>query len=493
MVYAVVARCPVFGGKVASFDATKAKAVPGVKNVVQISSGVAVVADNTWSAMQGRKALEIKWDEGPTQASSSDAIYKISPSGRRSPASWPRKDGDAAPALRERREESRSGLRGALSVARPDGADELHGRRARDSCEIWAPTQMQTAGARHAAQSLGLKPEDSHSSTPRFSAADSDAAADRLRRRSGARFRRPIGKPVKVTWSREDDMQHDYYRPASYCKFTAGLDADGKPTAFTASVACQSVSNPSSGSVKDNSIRKVSRASPISSTPFPNILVDYQLTDNAIPIGFWRSVGASQNGFFSESFVDELAAAAKKDPYEFRRRLTGQGSAPARCARISPRRKRDWGKPLPEGRTAASPCLNPFQSYERASRGGVGRSQGPHLSGASRRLAMDCGQRREPFHHRGANGGRRHLGHAMLKDEITIDKGRVVQTNFNNYQMLRINEMPKIEVHIVPSTEKPTGVGEPGVPCLAPAVCNAIFAATGKRIRRLPIRAEDLT
>jgi isoquinoline 1-oxidoreductase beta subunit len=285
-------------------------------------------------------------------------------------------------------------------------------------------------------------------------------------------------------------MQHDVYRPLSYCKFVAGLDGQGKPTAFTARVACQSVIKAAYGSVKDG--LDPESVDGIANTVYdiPDIQINYALTDNTIPVFFWRSVGVSQNGFFSECFVDELAAAAKEDPYEFRRRLLAK--APRKLGVLNlAAEKAGWSTP-PAGRYRGIAVVDLLGSYNaQVAEVSVDRKAKTYRVHRVV-VAIDCGRTVNPSTIEAQMQSGVIWGMSMLKDEITIDKGRVVQTNFNNYQMARINEAPKIEVHIMPSTEKPTGVGEPGVPCLAPAVCNAIFQATGKRIRRLPIRPEDL-
>ena len=300
--------------------------------------------------------------------------------------------------------------------------------------------------------------------------------------------------PVQVTWSREDDMQHDYYRPASYAKISAGLGADGNPTAFTARIACDSIMSwffP--GSIKNG--MDSSSVEGISDIPYdiPNILVDYHLVAGPIPMGFWRSVGASQNGFFEESFVDELAAAAKKDPYEYRKALLAKKPRHLGVLNLAAE-KAGWGTPLPKGRYRGIAVVEAFSTYvAEVAEISIDKDSGVKVHRMV--VALDCGRVINPnIIEQQAVGGVVFGLTQTLKGEITIDKGRVQQSNFNDYDMLRMNEMPRIvEVHIVPSDETPTGMGEPAVPPVAPAVCNAIFAATGKRIRRLPVRAEDLT
>jgi isoquinoline 1-oxidoreductase beta subunit len=490
ILYAVVERCPVFGGKVASFDATRAKAVPGVKDVIQISNGVAVVADNTWTAMQGRKALDVKWDEGPGASISSASISKLLADGAMQPGVVARKEGDAA-----------AGLEGAakkieavyevpfLAHATMEPQNCTAHVRA-DRCDVWAPTQNQTNTQATAARITGLDPKSVFVHTTflgggfgrRF---ESDFIAEAVE------VSKAMGAPVKVTWSREDDMQHDYYRTASVARFTAGLDADGWPLVWMNRIACPSLLS-RFGPVKNNlDSRSVEGCD---SVPYaiPNILVDYQMTDAGIPIGFWRSVGNSQNGFFLESFIDEIAAAGKKDPYELRRRLLSK--SPRHLAVLErAAEKAGWDTPLPADRFRGIAVVSSYAGYvAQVIEISVDRKE--RAVKVHRVVcALDCGRVVNPSSIDAQARSSIVYGlTAALHGAITIDRGRVQQNNFNDYQMLRINEIPDVEVHIVTSEESPTGAGEFALPPIAAALCNAIFAATGKRIRRLPVRPEDL-
>ena len=492
MLYAVVVRCPVFGGKVASFDATKAKAVPGVKNVIQISSGIAVVADSTWTAMQGRRALDVKWDEGANAGVSSDSISKLFAERAAQPGAEARKEGDAAAALSGAAKKIEAVYEVPfLAHATMEPQNCTADVRA-DRVDVWAPTQFQTISQGTAAKICGLKPEAAFIHTTFLGGG--------FGRKGGTDFvieaveiSKAIGAPVKVTWSREDDTQHDYYRPASYARMSGALGADGWPVAWTTRIACPSIMNGwFPGSIKNN--LDPTSVEGVANLPYsiPNILVDYQLTETGIPVGFWRSVGNSQNGFFSECFMDELAAAAKKDPYEFRRHMLGKAPRHLGVLELAAQ-KAGWDKPLPAGRFRGIAVLFAFESYA---------AQVVEIS-VNRRArtlkvhrvvcAVDVGRVVNPTNIVAQSESAVVYGlSAALHGTITISRGRVEQTNFNNYPVLRMNEMPVVEVHIVPSEEKPTGAGELSVPPVVPALCNAIFAATGKRIRRLPIRPEDL-
>jgi isoquinoline 1-oxidoreductase beta subunit len=490
MLHAVVLRCPVYGGKVASFDATKAKAVPGVKDVVQISTGIAVVADNTWNAMQGRRALEAKWDEGNLATVSSDTIWKLYADRAEKPGVVARTDGDAAAALAGASQKLEAVYQAPFEAhatmepmnctadVRPDGVD------------VWAPTQFQTTSQITAAQVAGVKPDAVKIHTTFLGGG--------FGRRGWTDFvkdacetSKAMKAPVQVTWSREDDMQHDYYRPASYARLAAGLDADGNVVAWTTRIACDSVMSWFFPGSVQNGLDNAS-VEGISGLPYaiPNVLVDYQLVSAGIPTGFWRSVGASQNGFFRESFVDELAAAAKKDPYQFRRALLAKSARHIGVLDLAAH-KAGWGMPLPKGAFRGIAVVQSFDTYV-AQVAEVSADRG-QVKVHRIVCALDCGQVVNPgIVDQQAVGGIVFGLTQTLKDEITIERGRVVQSNFNDFDVVRMNEAPKVEVYVVPSKESPTGMGEPAVPPVAPAVCNAVFAATGKRIRRIPIRAEDL-
>jgi isoquinoline 1-oxidoreductase beta subunit len=492
MLYAVVARCPVFGGKVASFDATKAKAVPGVKTVVEISRGIAVVADNTWAAMQGRRALDVKWDEGPNANASSQSISTLFADQMTKTGAEARKEGDAASALTGAAQKIEAVYEVPyLAHATMEPINCTADVRA-DRVDVWAPTQFQTMAQGMAAKICGLKPENAFIHTTYLGGG--------FGRKAGTDFvmeavetSKAIGKPVKLTWSREDDTQHDYYRPASYAKFAAGIGADGWPVAWTTRIACSSIMEAwFPGSTKNN--LDPTSVEGVANLPYsiPNIQVDYVRTEPGIPVGFWRSVGASQNGFFSECFIDELAAAGKKDPYEFRRRLLDKAPRLHGVLELAAQ-KAGWDKPLPAGRYRGIAVLEAFQSFAsqvvEISVDRKARSVKVHRVVC----AVDLGRVVNPANVVMQSESAIVYGlSSALYGAITISHGRVEQTNFNTYPVLRIDAMPVIETYIVPSEEKPTGAGELAVPPLVPALCNAIFAATGKRIRRMPIRAEDL-
>ncbi|HEX4133218.1 MAG TPA: xanthine dehydrogenase family protein molybdopterin-binding subunit [Bryobacteraceae bacterium] len=489
MVYAAIARCPVFGGKAASFDDTKAKAFPGVKQVVSTSRGVAVVADNTWSAIQGTKLLNIKWDEGPNANQSSANISKIFAERAQKPGVEVSKAGDVAASLASAAKKVEAVYEAPfLAHATMEPMNCTADVRA-DSCDVWASTQMQTMAQGAAAQASGLPPAKVHIHS-QFMGGGFGRRGMTDYVTEAVEVSKAIGAPVKVTWSREDDTQHDNYRPASYSRFEAGLDAEGWPIAWTNRIACPSITN-SSGQPPQNGIDRTStEGSHDMGYGIPNKLVDYHWTEVGIPVTYWRAVGYTQNTFFVESFMDEVAAAGGKDPVELRRRLLAQNPRLLRVLELVAQ-KSEWGKPLPAGRFRGVAVVNNVGSYT-AQVAEVSVNQGK-VRVHRVVCAVDCGHIVNPtIVEQQIRSAIVYGLTAALKGEITISQGRVQQANFNQYDMLRIDEAPVVEVHLVESAQNPGGIGEAGVPAIAPAVCNAIFAATGKRIRHLPIRPEQL-
>ena len=486
MLVAVVARSPVFGGKVQSFDAAKAKAVPGVKHVVQISTGVAVVADGYWSAKKGRDALTVAWDEGPTASVSSTTISQLFGQKAEQPGAVARHDGDAQGAL-------------PGAATKLDATYELpflahatmepmnctaHVRA--DGVDIWAPTQFQTGAQGLGAGIGGVPPEKVRVHTTYLGGGfgrrfELDFIKEALE------ASKATGVPVKVIWSREDDTRNAQYRPACYHRLQAGLDASGQPVAWAHRVVAPSImARVFPDTVKNGLDEEAVEGGVGMPYAVPNVHVDYVLTDTGIPVGFWRSVNNSYNGFVVESFIDELAHAAKKDPYEYRRDLLGK--APRHLGALNlAASKAGWGTPLPAGRSRGIAVYKAFESYvAEVAEVSVGSDGAPRVHRVV--CAVDCGPVVNPDIVEAQMQSAIVYGlTAALWGEITIDKGRVQQSNFHDYRMLRLAEMPVVEVHIVPSTDAQGGVGEPGTPPIAPAVCNALFVLTGKRIRKLPI------
>jgi isoquinoline 1-oxidoreductase beta subunit len=484
MTYAVVARCPVFGGKVASFDPAKAKAVPGVKQVVQISRGVAVVADNTWSAMEGRRVLQVQFDEGANANTSSATIRKTFMDMAEKPGAVARTQGDAAGAMAGAAKKIEAVYEVPYLSHAPMEPMNCTADVRPDGCDVWTSTQIQTSAHGTAVKITGLPPQKVKVHTLFLGGGFGRRGGDDFVGEA-VEISKAIGGPVKLTWSREDDMQHDLYRPASYTRFAGGLDAEGWPVAFTSRIACPPFGGMRNG-VDFTGVQGVSDIQ----YGIPNIQIEYHAPEVGIPVTYWRSVGYSQNTFFTESFVDELAAAGGKDPFEFRRRLLAKSPRYLAVLELAAD-KAGWGKPLPAGRFRGIAVVNNIGSFN---------AQVAEVSVTKGKLrvhrvvcAVDCGQVINPaIVEQQIQSGIVYGLSAALKGAITIDRGRVQQSNFHEYDVLRIDEMPVVEVHIVPSQNQPGGIGEASTPSVVPAVTNAIFAATGKRIRKLPIRPEDL-
>jgi isoquinoline 1-oxidoreductase beta subunit len=486
MLYAVVARCPVFGGKVAGFDAAKAKAVAGVKHVIQIPHGVAVVAENTWSAIQGRRALQIQWDEGANANLTSAMIRQTFAGLVEKPGAVARNVGDADAALAAAARKVEAVYEAPYLAHAPMEPHTCVAQVTADGCEIWMGTQLPSAARDSAVRASGLPPEKVQVHTMYigggFGSKGGGASVE-----EAVTIAKVLGVAVNLTYTREDDIQHDRYRPAATTKFVAALGADNLPAVWTARAICSSFSQ---GGLRNGVDREGVAGIADILYDIPNVHVEYHEPGLTIPTNYWRSVGHSQNTFFAESFVDELAEAARMDPVEFRRRLLAKAPRLQGVLDVAAE-KAGWGKPLPEGRYRGVAAVNCFGSFN-AQVAEISIDQGK-VRVHRVVCAVDCGQVVNPA------GVVQQMQSAIvyglsaaLRGNITIDRGRVQQTNFHQYEPLRISEMPVVEVHIVPSSNPLGGIGEVGTPAIAPAVTNAIFAATKKRIRRLPISLETL-
>jgi isoquinoline 1-oxidoreductase beta subunit len=482
---ATVLRCPVFGGKVKSLEDTDARAVPGVRHVVTLSTGVAVLADHFWAARQGRDALKVEWDPGPAAQLDSAAI-RAQMKQRVDRGTAGRNDGNADRALEnaERRLEAVYEVPYLAHACMEPMNCTAHVRS--DGCDIWVPTQGQTRTHDTAVRLTGLPAERVRVHTTYLGGgfgrrSEQDFVIDAVE------ASRAAGAPVKVIWTREDDIRHDYYRPATYNRLAAALDERGMPEAWRHRIAGPSIAQREARE-PETSGEDFSATEGALNLPYaiPNIHVTYARVNTAVPVGYWRSVASSQNAFITECFLDEVAAAGGKDPCELRRTLLA-GQPRLRGVLELAADKAGWRKSTAEGRFRGIAVAQSFGSYvaqvaEVSIEDGVPRVHRVVC-------AIDCGMVVNPDTIVAQmESGIVYGLTAALKGEITIDSGRVVQGNFDDYPLLRLNECPNIEVYIVPSGEAPGGVGEPGTPPIAPAVANAVFAATGKPVRRLPIR-----
>jgi isoquinoline 1-oxidoreductase subunit beta len=495
MLTAVIARPPVFGGRVKSFDAARTKAVPGVHSVVAIDAGVAVVADGFWPAEKGRDLLEIVWDEGEGAKVSTPAMRDQYARLAATPGLVARKDGDAPAVLAKAEKRFEVEYEVPYLAHAPMETLNCFVDLKKDSCLIRTGSQFQTVDRNAAARVVGLKPEQVTLETTflgggfgRRACTGSDFVIE------AAQVAREIKLPVKVIRTREDDIRAGYYRPMWYDRVVACLDEKGLPLAWHHRIVGQSIvaGTPfESGMVKDG-IDDTS-VEGAANTPYaiPNLQVELHSPKNAVTVLWWRSVGHSHTAFVMESFMDELAHAAGQDPYQYRRQLLAKHPRTLKVLETAAK-KGDWGKPLPTGHGRGIAVHESFGSFiaqvAEVSLDGKGNIKVHRVV-----CAIDCGRIVNPDTIKAQMESCITFGlSAALYGAITLKNGRVEQGNFDDYPLVRMQVMPQVEVHIIESSESPGGVGEPGVPPIAPAVANALFAACGARIRSLPMTPEKI-
>ncbi len=490
MLYAVIARPPVLGAKLLKLDDTAARAVPGVVDVKQVAAGVAVYGRNTFAAKKGREALAIEWEEGANKDFSTAALRREYQRLAGTPGAVAGKHGDAKSALRQAAKRFDVEYEVPYLAHSPmEPLNCLADVRA-DGCDVYVGTQMQGPDRDAAARELGMDPSKVilHNQFlgggfGRRAQRNSEVVIDAVQ------VSRAVGKPVLLTWTREDDVRGMHYRPFVISRLRGGVDADGMPVAWQQTIVSQGVLR---GGWTDAFIPKGSAFDPSSTEgasdlvyEIPNLLVEAQDVTGPVPVLWWRSVGHSHTGFTVNAGIDELAALGGQDPMELRRKLLA--NKPRQLAVLEAVAKdSSWGSPLPAGRGRGVALHESFGSI-------VAEVAEVSVEGADVRVhkvwcAIDCGFAVNPSGVKAQMESAINYGlTAALYGEITFTDGKVDQSNFHDYQILRINEAPEIHVTILNSGERMGGAGEPGTPPIAPAVAGAIYAATGKRIRKLPI------
>jgi isoquinoline 1-oxidoreductase subunit beta len=493
MKYAVLSRCPTIGGKVAGFDDSESKKISGVSFVGKISdAAVAVVADSVWGAMEGRRVLNVRWDEGPNASLNTAGIMQSLKQGAAGKSVNLYSTGSVAKASGRRFTAEYELPMMAHAPMEPGNCTAYYqGSR----CELWAPTQVPQTCRDQVAQALGLDPDQVKVNVTLIGGGfgrrlEWDYAVE------AALVSRATGGPVKVIWTREDDMRFSTYRPASFHQLSASLDGAGWPVAFSHRFVAGSI-NGQKGTAPVNGADADLPDEAALIYALPNASVDWVVAETPVPMGYMRSVYALQVAFASESFIDELAHSAGQDPLDYRLHLLAKDqdiqffittwhTARMRGVLQLAADKAGWAKPLPTGKFRGVACFGCFSTY-------AAEVVEISMDGDTPRVhrvvvAVDCGQVVNPgILEQQIQGGIVFALSNALRAKITIEKGRVVQGNFDDYAPLRMEESPVVEVYAVTSTEAPTGIGEPSVPPLAPALCNAVYAATKKRIRALPI------
>jgi isoquinoline 1-oxidoreductase beta subunit len=496
MLYASVERSPAFGGNAQHIDDSRAKAQPGVRRVVTIEwspddvkaarteTSVAVVADHYWQALTARRMLGVQWAPPATPLDTPAITARFATLAQR-PGVRARTEGDAGTALASAAKRIEAVYEVPYLAHAPMEPMNCTASVRSDGCDVWVATQGQTGAQQIAAQVSGLPLDKVRVHTTYLGGgfgrrSETDFVAEAVR------LSKEVGAPVQVIWTREDDVRHDFYRPATYNKFVGGLDANGNPTVWTHHIVGASISLSKHRGLENGIDGSLIEGAADVPYAFPNILVEQTAVDLPIPCGYWRSVGSSHNAYVTESFFDELARAGGKDPFELRRALLRDQPRHLAVLEMAAERA-GWGKSLPEGHHRGIAVAEAFGSYV-AEVADITLSADGKVRVHRVVCVVDCGPTVNPDTIEAQmQGGIVYGLSAALYGEITIEGGRARQGNFNDYPVLRMNEMPRIEVYILPSTAKQGGIGEPGVPPIAPAVANAIFSATGTPVRRLPI------
>jgi isoquinoline 1-oxidoreductase beta subunit len=489
---AVVARSPGFGGTPRAIDAKATLAIPGVRKVVQVPSGVAVIADHFWAAKLGRDALQIDWDRGQYAGLDSDDLYARFSDLAKAPGTAAAQAGNSQTAMSKAAKTIEADYSVPYLAHAPMEPLNCTVKLSADKCEIWTGTQFQTIDQKVSAQITGLKPEQIEIHTMflgggfgRRATPTSDFVTEAVYVAKAA------GMPVKTVWTREDDVHGGYYRSAFLHRARIGLGADGMPIAWEQIIVGQSLAagTPLEAMLVHEGIDHTSVEGAFDSpylSSIPNHHFSLHSPKTGIPVLWWRSVGHSHTAFVMESLVDEMAHAAGKDPLDYRRQLLKDHPRHLAALNLAAE-KAQWGTSLPNGRARGIAVHESFGSFT-AQVAEVSVENG-HIHVHRMICAVDCGTAVNP---RGIEAqmqsGVAFGLSAALFGKLTLKDGRVQQSNFHDYRVLRLNEMPVVEAHIVPSTEKMGGIGETSVPTVAPSVANAVFALTGQRLRVLPLQ-----
>jgi isoquinoline 1-oxidoreductase beta subunit len=487
MLHAAVVQSPVFGGRVIAVDDAKLAGMRGVRKVVRLEKAVAVIAQDWWKANKALAALDISWDEGSNASATTESIRQYLRTGLDADdAGVGRMDGDFAAAFAEvetRIEADYETPFLAHATMEPQNAT-AHIRG--DRVEIWAPTQNGEAALLAAAHAAGVPPGNVVVHKTMLGGGFGRRGLTQDFVSLAVEIAKHVPQPVKVVWTREEDMRHDFYRPMAMARMRAGLDAAGEPIGWHVRLSGPSLI----AMLPPGRVDKHFQEGFLDDMPYdiPNYLVDYAPRPTHIPVGFWRCVNHTQNCFFKECFIDELAHAADEDPYQYRRKLIRHHPSAAKFLAVldAVADRAEWGGSLPEG-THRGIALN--QVYDTYTAAVIEVAMQDELRVHRVISAIDCGTVVNPLTVRAQIESATVFAlTAALYGEISIDRGRAEQSNFHDYPMLRLAQMPQTEALIVPSGEGWSGVGEPPVAVIAPALCNAIFSATGRRIRSLPIR-----
>ena len=489
MVYASLEQCPVIGGTVKSFDAAKAKTMPGVIDVVQIPDGIAIVADTWWHARKAREGLSVVWDEGAGAALNDKTMLEGLRAGAPADKLIPLKAvGDADAVIKASNKVVRAEYVMPLLSHSPLEPMNFTAHFHDNKVDLIGPTQWQDAAQGTVAKVLGVKPEDVTLRTT-FLGGGFGRRIDIDYIIQAAQISKAVNKPVKLLWTREDDMTHDYYRPQSVHTLAAALGADGKPTAMSFKMVSQSVTGRVFGLPMEVQDPLMTEAA-IAGYEIPASKHEIVKHDAGLRVGYWRSVSHALNAFANESFIDECAVAAGKDPYAYRLSLLEKQPRFANVLKMAAD-KAGWGTPAAAGRFRGIALMEGYDTY-MAQVAEISMKDGlPVVHKVT--VVADLGRMVNPDTVEAQIQSSIIFGlTAALYGEINVDKGRVQQSNYHQYQMLRMNEAPAIAITLVPSTEKPGGIGEPATALIGPALSNAMFAATGKRLRRMPFTAENI-